>query len=123
MEDFPVFSLEEANTVIPEVIRLTEETVERLEAIRHPYENLGLRKFNPMHNLTEDDLIKVEWARQVASMGIYPKGYFVVDFQSPEDDTFYCWTYGEPDVSHTHKKWETFTDRRPLRERFRKRSV
>ena len=115
MEDFPVFTLEEANYKIPEVIRVTEEAIARLEEIKEPYERLGFRKFNPIHNLTDDDLVKVEWARQIAALGVYPKGYFIVDFQSPDADTFYCWKYGETDVSHEHKKWETFVDRRRIR--------
>ena len=114
MEDFPVFTLEEANYKLPEVIRVTEEAIMRLEVIKEPYERLSLRKYNPIHNLTEEDLVRVIWAREIASMGVYPKGYFVVDFQSPTDDTFYCWKYGETEVCHEHKKWETFGDRRPI---------
>ena len=115
MEDFRVFTLEEANESLPDVIRVTEEAITRLEETREPYERLNLRKFNPYHELAEEDIVKVEWARKVASMGVYPKGYFVVDFQSPDDDTFYCWTYGETEVGHEHKKSETFGDRRPIR--------
>ena len=115
MQDFPIFTLQEANEALPEVIRITEEALERLAAIQEPWSKLPFRKFDALYGVAEEDLIRSEWAHQIALRGIQPKGFFVVDFQSPDHDTLYCWSYGEEIVSHEHKTWETFVDRRPIR--------
>ena len=114
MEELPIFTLQEANAALPEVIRVTEEAIERLAHIQSPWSRLPFKKFDALHGVTEEDWIRAEWARQIAALGIAPKGYFVVDFQSPDPDTFYCWSYGEEAVSHQHRIWESFIDRRPI---------
>jgi hypothetical protein len=116
MEGLPIFTLQEANAVLPEVIRLTEEVIERLVEMQSPWGRLPFRKYDALRGIAEEDWIRAEWARQIAALGIAPKGYFVVDFQSPEPDTFYCWSYGEETVSHEHKIWETFAHRRFIRD-------
>lgn len=118
MEEYPVFTLEEANYAVQSVIEVTEETLAALKEARDRWSELGLpgiKKFYPLERVTEEDYLRLQWAHKIASMGIIPKGYFVVDFQSPDPEVLYCWAYGEDEVSHEHKVWETFTDRRPLR--------
>lgn len=117
MEDFPVFTVEEANYALTAVIEVTERTIASLEEARHRWSEIGipgLKKYHPLEQVTEDDYLRLQWASEIAALGIIPKGYFVVDFQSPDPDVFYCWTYGEEEISHQHKVWETFTDRQPL---------
>ncbi len=114
MDEFLTFTLNEANAALPDVIRVTEETLERLATIRHPWSRLSLRKFDAVHGVAVEDMIRTEWARCILEMGIQPKGFFVVDFQSPDPDTVYCWAYGEDAVTHEHKTWETFIDRRSI---------
>ena len=115
MEEYRAFTLQEANETLPEVIRITEEYIERLTAVEEPWSRLGLKKFDPLRGVAEEDLIRVEWAQRMVWMGIQAKGFFVVDFQSPDPDTLYCWTYGEDVISHEHKTWETFTNRRRIK--------
>jgi len=111
MQGALVFTLDEANATLPEVIRITEETLARLQAIQEPWSRLSLKKFDALHGVAEEDLIRTVWARCMVELGLQPKGFFTVDFQSPEPDTLYCWTYGEDTVTHEHKTWETFVDR------------
>jgi hypothetical protein len=115
MEEYRQFTLQEANETLVEVIRITEEYIERLAAIQEPWSMLGLKKYDALHGVAEEDLIRVEWAQRMAWMGIQAKGFFTIDFQSPDPATLYCWTYGEDIVSHEHKTWETFVDRRRIK--------
>ncbi|HVF09259.1 MAG TPA: DUF2203 family protein [Abditibacteriaceae bacterium] len=115
MEEFRQFTLQEANAALPEVIGITEEYIERLAAVQEPWSRLALKKFDALRGVAEEDLIRVEWAQRMAWMGVQPKGFFVADFQSPDPDTLYCWTYGEDVVSHEHKTWETFVHRRRIK--------
>ena len=112
MQEFPIFTLIQANYTLPEVIRLTVIAVTRLAEIDEVWGKLPFRKYDATQGASSEDLIRAQWAREIAALGVAPKGFFVVDFQSPDPDTVYCWGYPEPDVSHEHKTWETFFERR-----------
>jgi len=114
MENFLVFTLAEANALLPEVIRLTDEAVSRLADLEFPWGKLPYRKFDAIQGVAVDDLIRAEWAYGIAQIGVQPKGFFVVDFQSPDADTVYCWGQGETVVAHEHKNWEGFGQRRVI---------
>ena len=116
-DGFRIFSLQEANLVLPDVIKITAIAAESLEdaKIRMKSEEiddnvLAQRKFEK-----ETSGILKEWAQEITALGIYPKGYFTVDFKSGIPDTLFCWTYGEEVISHTHKIFESFKDRLPIR--------
>jgi hypothetical protein len=112
MQEFCTFTLSEANDALHEVILITDAALDRLRAIEEPWARLPYKKFDAYRGVAEEDLIRAEWAHRIASLGVIPKGFFVVDFQSPDPDTLYCWGYGEDCVGHEHKIWETFTQRR-----------
>jgi hypothetical protein len=113
-QDFCVFTLEEANSTLSEVIQITETALEKLRDIEEPWGRLPYKKFNAARGVADEDLIRAEWAHRVAAVGVQPKGFFVVDFQSPDPDTVYCWTYGEECVEHEHCAWESFALRRRI---------
>lgn len=114
MQEFSIFSLVEANAALPDVIRVTEEAIAALAGIEAVWGKLPFKKYNALANMTEEDFVRAQWAGEVAALGVQPKGYFVVDFQSPDPDTLYCWSHGEDSVYHEHKIWETFIDRRRI---------
>jgi hypothetical protein len=114
-----VFSLLEANELVPLVSELTVQTVRRLEEIKQRYRADYGGEEEPA--MTEEGLHEVEcalteWSEQVTELGALPKGYFTVDFQSVDPELLYCWTYGEEKIGFTHKVWENFSHRRPLDE-------
>lgn len=109
MPDIRTFTIEEANALLPEVIRLTETAAQRMAALRAATEETELDLS------AQERAIADEWARTVAAMGILPKGVFVVDFVSRGDPSLlYCWAYGEPRVANQHGVSETFADRQPI---------
>lgn len=116
MSEFPIFTLSEANYLLAEVIAITEEATVQLAELQAMWGQLPFKKYDATQGATAEDLIRAEWARRIAGIGVQPKGFFVVDFQSPDPDTLYCWSYGETMVSHEHKVWETFVDRRAIRD-------
>ena len=108
------FTLAQANALLPRIIALTEQTTARLEACRHPWTELGFRKFNLLAEMPEEDLLRLRWAAQMARLGAAPRGCFVVDFQSPDPGVVYCWRWGERNVAFQHGKTESCDHRRPL---------
>ena len=116
-DGFRIFSLEEANLVLPDVIKITEIAADSLEDAKMRMKSEGIDDNVLAQRRFEEDtsVILEEWAQEIMALGIYPKGYFTVDFKSGIPDTLFCWTYGEEVISHTHKIFESFKDRLPIR--------
>jgi len=110
------FTLAEANSLVQFVADLTAGVVQHLDSIRLRHE---VDFDQPPAALPETILKEVEqalseWSHKIAELGAQPKGYFTVDFQSPDPELLYCWTYGEEKIEYTHKVWENFSHRQPL---------
>ncbi len=111
-----VFSLAEANELVPVVAEFTADVVETLNQLRqrHKIETADLTSAVPAAVLKEIEQLLRDWSERVTGLGAHPKGYFTVDFQSVDPELLYCWTYGEDKILFAHKVWENFTHRRPL---------
>jgi len=109
-----VFSLAEANELVPLVADATAAAVRRLDVVRQRYKRAGDESEIPPSVLREVEAALSEWSEKISELGAVPKGYFTVDFQSVDPELLYCWTYGEEHIAHTHKVWENFSHRRPI---------
>jgi len=111
-----VFSLAEANELVPAVVEFTAKVVENLNQIRRRYkiESEEMTSSMPESAVKEIEQLLREWSEWILELGAYPKGYFTVDFQSMDPELRYCWSFGENKISFTHKVWENFSHRRPL---------
>ena len=116
-DGFRIFSLVEANLVLPDVIKITAIAADSLEDAKMRMKSEGIDDNVLAQRRLEEDtsVILEEWAQEIMALGIYPKGYFTVDFKSRIPDTLFCWTYGEEVITHTHKIFESFKDRVPVR--------
>jgi hypothetical protein len=115
-DELPRFTLEQANALLPKIIEATERAVEDIEDARTRMESEKL--FNeasaqPSYDI-QVGLTLERWTKEIFQLGVYPKGYFTVDFKSLIPDTLLCWTYGETSVRYTHKVWENFSHRRSI---------
>ena len=114
MDESPIWTLDEANAALPGLEVLTEFAIEELENSARCWRGLPFRAWDSLRGIATEDAVRADWARAVTLMGMQPKGYFVVDFQSPDPDTVWCWGYGEETITHQHQTWETFGERRPI---------
>ena len=112
MDESPIWTLKEANAALPGLEVLTEFAVEELENSARCWRGLPFRAWDSLRGIAIEDGVRADWARAVTLMGMQPKGYFVVDFQSPDPDVLWCWSYGEETITHQHQTWETFGERR-----------
>jgi len=112
------FTLDEANRVLPDLISATEKIVTGLEILRKKHDiDVDMRLENANQEFQKEaSQLLASWSKQVADLGAYPKGYFVVDFMSKVPGTLLCWTFGEYKIMHTHKIFEKFKHRRPIRD-------
>ena len=91
-----IFSYEQAVALLPEVRRITDDAVERLDAV-----------------ISEEpaayERIVTEWADEILAMGVEVKGLWLVDFDS--GGGYYCWRHPEPALEYFHGYEEGFGGR------------
>ena len=113
MHPYRVFTLQQANLVVPEVARVTERVQEQLDDIRARYDEEDPDSGRRLEAETRD--ILSEWQEAVLALGAEPKGMFTVDFRSPDPNVLWCWTVDEPAITHRHFTWESFKDRESIK--------
>jgi hypothetical protein len=127
-----LFTVEEANELLPTVRSLMERVFQRIELLRGRSQKVVRRhQLDPdsakfMEKLQEDDTIArvikelQELVQEIHDLGCICKGVEqgLVDFPCSLGDeiVFLCWQYGEERVSHWHRIEEGFAGRRPLLE-------
>ncbi len=114
---FRKFTLKEANALLPEIIRLTRDTIDELEATRARMERDVVWHGKEVEQSFHEEVSRIleRWAESVRRLGVLPKGYFTCDFVSPNPAIYFCWTFGEKEITNMHKITETFRDRVPIR--------
>ena len=107
--DHPIFSLDQARELLPQVKHVTADAVQRVESLA-----------SQLHGLTEDDpehgplsaalhAVVDGWADQVHLLGVEAKGLWLVDFDN--GNGYYCWCYPEPTITHYHGYSDGFDGR------------
>ena len=114
MSDWPIWTLEEASAMLPQIIALTQRAVLRLQVLERKWQGLPFRAYDPLRGAPCDDLIRADWARDVASLGVQPQGYFAVAFGSIEPEVLLSWAYGEVEIAFEVSAWESVHERRPI---------
>lgn len=88
-----IFTYEQAAELLPEVQRLTELAVERVDALAED-------------SVEEYQLVVQRWAEAMITLGIEVKGLWLIDFDSGSG--YYCWQHPEPSLQHFHGYEEGF---------------
>lgn len=108
-----VFSLEEAQRILPVVRRITYEFSAKVELLIARLETLQLNQTETICALEKqvNDLIQT-WNDKIRKLGADPRGLWVVDFNS--GDGYYCWKYPETDILFWHSYDDGYSGRKPL---------
>jgi hypothetical protein len=108
-DDHPIFSLQEAQQLLPEIKHLTADAVRQTESLASQLS--GLTEEEPDYAVLSAAIKQVvnAWADQVHSLGLEAKGPWLVDFDNGEG--YYCWCYPEATISHYHGYSDGFAGR------------
>lgn len=98
-----IYSYAEALALLPEVRRLTEYAVRKVEDLR---ESAGADVAAQVEAIVET------WVQAVRSRGVEVKGLWLVDFDNGSG--FYCWRYPELSLLFYHSYEEGFGGRVPI---------
>ncbi|HEY8550506.1 MAG TPA: DUF2203 domain-containing protein [Vicinamibacterales bacterium] len=104
-----LFSLEEANRLLPSVKLVTAEAVREAEALARELRHHG--EAHPRHEQLSEQLdqIVTRWASRLQELQVEAKGLWLVDFDNGEG--YYCWQYPEETISHYHGYEDGFAGR------------
>jgi hypothetical protein len=105
----PIYSLQQACELLPQVKHVTAEAVRRAEELAAQLH--GMPEHDPEHATLSAALRQVVtgWADDVQSLGLEAKGLWLVDFDNGEG--YYCWSYPEETVAHYHGYDDGFAGR------------
>ena len=105
----PIFSLEQANDLLPTVRQRTADAVRDAEAIAERLR--GIEEHDPRHQQVNAELndVVARWAAAMQALRLEVKGLWLVDFDNGEG--YYCWRYPEERVVHYHGYTEGFAGR------------
>jgi hypothetical protein len=108
-EEHPIFSLDEAKALLPRVKHVTANAVRQAERLAEQLK--GVSSDQPEHTALSEELQEVVkgWADELQSLGVEPKGLWLVDFDNGEG--YYCWCYPEDGITHYHGYTDGFAGR------------
>lgn len=108
-DDHPIFSLQQATALLPQVKHLTADAVRQAESLAAQLH--GLAEEDPQHVSLSEAMRDVVngWAEQVRALGLEAKGLWLVDFDNGEG--YYCWCYPEAAIAHYHGYGDGFAGR------------
>ncbi|HEX7828383.1 MAG TPA: DUF2203 family protein [Thermoanaerobaculia bacterium] len=89
-----IFTYEQAVALWPEIQRLTDEAVQRVDELES--------------ELATQQVVS-EWAESILHLGVEVKGLWLVDFDS--GGGYYCWRHPEPALEYFHGYEEGFGGR------------
>lgn len=109
-----VFSLQEANTLLPIVYRLSEESEKEVKAYTNRLKAYLDDKAHPTAVDLETQINKVieKWQTKLEKLGVEPKGLWMADFDNGQG--YYCWKYPENKIAHHHGYQDGFSGRMML---------
>ena len=108
-----LFTLEEANTLLPLVFKLTEEYSRQVKKLINQLEAYPDKK-NEKALLVEENVNKLIelWQNKLEKLGLRPKGLWLCDFDNGTG--YFCWKYPENKISFFHGYNEGFSGRKKL---------
>lgn len=105
-----VFSLEEAQELLPVVFKITKAYSQKVEALIERLESLnGLNEATTNSLETQVNSLIQEWQTKVQKLGALPKGLWIADFDS--GDGYYCWKFPERGIEYWHKYTDGYSKR------------
>lgn len=107
-----IFTLKEAQALLPRVRALTQQAVARAEKLQAAFEDLPAGEKRSTLEMQYHGLVRA-WAEQVIDLGLEVKGLWLVDFDSG-DGLYYCWHWPEPALGYFHDYDSGFSGRKPL---------
>ena len=111
-----VFTWEQAQEVLPIILRITKVYSQKVDALIDRIEALGNSDDDMVVTLeSEVNLLIQEWQTKVQKLGALPKGLWIADFDA--GDGYFCWKYPERGIDFWHHYSDGYSKRMRVSER------
>ena len=108
-----VFNLNEANGLLPIIVRITAEAQREMTSLRNRIEAIKYGSSAAAEQLEEEVQALVDhWQKRLTSLGVHPKGLWLADFD--HGSGYYCWKYPESSIRFCHGYQDGFSGRKEL---------
>ena len=110
-----IFTLNDAEALLPLVYRLTEEYSKKVKKLINQLEAFPSKQ-SP-RAMEVEDLINTlieQWQNKIERLGAKPKGLWLADFDNGSG--YFCWKFPETKIRFTHGYGEGFSGRKAITE-------
>ncbi len=111
-----VFNLEEAENVLPIVLKITRTHSEKVKSL---VERIDVeQKTSGKDNWQLEQEINQHidsWKAKMQKLGINPRGLWIGDFPSV-DGGYFCWKYPEASIKYWHSKQDGYSKRKVIQQ-------
>lgn len=112
-----VFSLEEAQALLPVIFKITKAHSQKVEALLARLDALsGVGDEATQAIEAQINALIQDWQNKVQKLGAMPKGLWIADFDS--GDGYYCWKFPERGIEFWHKYSDGYSKRMRVADRF-----
>ncbi|ODS51119.1 MAG: hypothetical protein ABS42_00085 [Bdellovibrio sp. SCN 50-8] len=114
IEDRKIFSLAEAQRILPIIQKITEKAQKETQVLVQQLELIQQvdAQRSKVLEIRIDEIMN-QWRGQISRLGGIPQGVWVVDFD--HGNGLYCWKYPEMNIYCEHGYQDGFTGRRYLK--------
>lgn len=111
-----IFTLSEAQNLLPLIYRVTEEASKKVKYLVACVEALPDKKC-PRALEIQDQINQFisQWQNKMERLGGRPKGLWMSDFDNGQG--YYCWKFPETEISYFHGYQDGFTGRKMIPEK------
>ncbi|MEN0057659.1 MAG: DUF2203 domain-containing protein [Bdellovibrio sp.] len=105
-----LFTLSEAQRLLPVIYRLTEESSQDVKTLVKRIDAFA-DKAHPSVVVLEAQINSIidRWQSKVEKLGAVPKGLWMADFDN--GDGYYCWKFPETEINYWHGYQDGFSGR------------
>ena len=108
-----IFHLEEAQRLVPVILRMTEVANLKVRSLLQKIELLAEKETNQCREIeVEIDTVIHQWQKKVEKLGAVAKGLWLVDFDNGEG--YFCWKFPERKIMFFHGYDDGFSGRKSL---------
>jgi hypothetical protein len=108
-----IFHLEEAQQLVPVILRMTEVANLKVRSLLQKIEMLAEKDSQQCRDIeSEIDTLIHQWQKKIEKLGALAKGLWLVDFDNGEG--YFCWKFPERKIMFFHGYDDGFSGRKTI---------
>ena len=110
-----IFSLNEARSLLPIILKITKRWHEKSDKVLLAYHYCNDAQKREKLEEEFNDILN-QWSESIERLGAVVKGPWLADFDTG-DGHYWCWQYPETDIMYSHSHTGSFKTRQKIADR------